>query len=97
MGRLCRSRPAQPARQDRRQQQSHDVGVSIIGVIAGLAVSLCGSPTASPVTAALCASEPLPPWLPAPLPAAQATPVAVDAARQADLDRGHAKLDEPMR
>ena len=31
------------------------------GLIAGPAVSLSGSPTVSPVTAALCASEPLPP------------------------------------
>jgi len=33
----------------------------IIGLMAGPAVSLYGSPTVSPVTAALCASEPLPP------------------------------------
>ena len=31
------------------------------GFTAGPAVSLYGSPTVSPVTAALCASEPLPP------------------------------------
>merc|ERR1711985_203447 len=30
----------------------------------GPAVSFEGSPTVSPVTAALCASEPLPPWMP---------------------------------
>ena len=34
------------------------------GLIAGPAVSLYGSPTVSPVTAALWVSEPLPPWLP---------------------------------
>jgi hypothetical protein len=34
------------------------------GLIAGPAVSLYGSPTVSPVTAALWASEPLPPWWP---------------------------------
>jgi hypothetical protein len=38
--------------------------ILIIGFTAGPAVSLYGSPTVSPVTAALCASEPLPPWLP---------------------------------
>src|SRR3546814_19892062 len=37
--------------------------ILIRGLIAGPAVSLQGSPTVSPVTAALCASEPLPPWL----------------------------------
>ena len=36
----------------------------IIGLIAGPAVSLYGSPTVSPVTAALWASDPLPPWAP---------------------------------
>src|SRR3989344_5136234 len=36
----------------------------IIGLMAGPAVSLYGSPTVSPVTAALWASEPLPPNLP---------------------------------
>src|SRR3989338_6399964 len=36
----------------------------IIGLIAGPAVSLYGSPTVSPVTAALWVSEPLPPNLP---------------------------------
>ena len=35
--------------------------ILIIGLTAGPAVSLYGSPTVSPVTAALCASEPLPP------------------------------------
>ena len=35
--------------------------VLIIGLTAGPAVSLYGSPTVSPVTAALCASEPFPP------------------------------------
>ena len=35
--------------------------ILISGLIAGPAVSLYGSPTVSPVTAALCASEPLPP------------------------------------
>ena len=34
------------------------------GLTAGPAVSLYGSPTVSPVTAALWASEPLPPWAP---------------------------------
>ena len=36
----------------------------ISGLSAGPAVSLNGSPTVSPMTAALWASEPLPPWLP---------------------------------
>ena len=36
----------------------------IIGLIAGPAVSLNGSPTVSPVTEAACASEPLPPCAP---------------------------------
>ena len=36
----------------------------IIGLIAGPAVSLNGSPTVSPVTEAACASEPLPPNAP---------------------------------
>src|SRR5262252_6205840 len=35
--------------------------ILIIGLTAGPAVSLYGSPTVSPVTADLCASEPLPP------------------------------------
>src|SRR5262245_66112392 len=35
--------------------------ILIRGLTAGPAVSLYGSPTVSPVTAALCASEPLPP------------------------------------
>ena len=35
--------------------------ILIIGLTAGPAVSLYGSPTVSPVTAALCASDPLPP------------------------------------
>ena len=35
--------------------------ILIIGFTAGPAVSLYGSPTVSPVTAALCASLPLPP------------------------------------
>src|ERR687894_110590 len=34
------------------------------GLSAGPAVSLNGSPTVSPITAAMWASEPLPPWLP---------------------------------
>src|SRR6185312_17272759 len=38
--------------------------ILISGFTAGPAVSLYGSPTLSPVTAALCASEPLPPKLP---------------------------------
>src|SRR3569623_115752 len=38
--------------------------ILINGLIAGPAVSLYGSPTVSPVTAALCASDPLPPKLP---------------------------------
>src|SRR3546814_5309654 len=37
--------------------------ILIIGLTAGPAVSLYGSPTVSPVTAALWASLPLPPWL----------------------------------
>src|SRR5881296_981469 len=36
----------------------------IIGLIAGPAVSLYGSPTVSPVTDAACANEPLPPRFP---------------------------------
>src|SRR5207247_3813994 len=36
----------------------------IIGLMAGPAVSLLGSPTVSPVTEALCASEPFPPSWP---------------------------------
>ena len=36
----------------------------ISGLSAGPAVSLNGSPTVSPMTAALWASQPLPPWLP---------------------------------
>jgi hypothetical protein len=42
-------------------QQSHNIDDLIKGLMAGPAVSLYGSPTVSPVTAALCASEPLPP------------------------------------
>src|SRR5919112_1852189 len=38
--------------------------ILIIGLTAGPAVSLYGSPTVSPVTAALWASDPLPPWGP---------------------------------
>src|SRR5262245_46903475 len=38
--------------------------ILIIGLIAGPAVSLYGSPTVSPVTAAAWASEPLPPKAP---------------------------------
>src|SRR6266496_2419171 len=38
--------------------------ILINGFTAGPAVSLYGSPTVSPVTAALCASEPFPPWCP---------------------------------
>src|ERR1700741_2988627 len=38
--------------------------ILIIGLIAGPAVSLYGSPTVSPVTAAAWASEPLPPYKP---------------------------------
>src|SRR3546814_16958618 len=38
--------------------------ILISGFTAGPAVYLYGSPTVSPVTAALCASEPLPPWWP---------------------------------
>src|SRR5207253_3950784 len=38
--------------------------ILIIGLTAGPAVSLYGSPTVSPVTAALWGSEPLPPWWP---------------------------------
>ncbi len=36
--------------------------ILISGFTAGPAVSLYGSPTVSPVTEALWASEPLPPW-----------------------------------
>src|SRR5476649_707912 len=38
--------------------------ILISGLTAGPAVSLYGSPTVSPVTAALCASDPLPPKCP---------------------------------
>src|SRR5205823_8226864 len=38
--------------------------ILISGLTAGPAVFLYGSPTVSPVTAALCASDPLPPKLP---------------------------------
>ena len=38
--------------------------ILIIGLIAGPAVSLYGSPTVSPVIEAAWASEPLPPWAP---------------------------------
>ena len=38
--------------------------ILIIGFTAGPAVSLYGSPTVSPVTADLCASEPFPPKFP---------------------------------
>src|SRR6478672_12030305 len=38
--------------------------ILIIGLIAGPAVSLYGSPTVSPVIEAACASEPLPPYAP---------------------------------
>src|SRR5439155_795508 len=38
--------------------------ILISGLMAGPAVSLQGSPTVSPVTAALCASDPLPPKCP---------------------------------
>src|SRR5215471_1393489 len=40
------------------------LAILIIGLIAGPAVSLYGSPTVSPVTAAAWASEPLPPYAP---------------------------------
>src|SRR6187455_398391 len=40
------------------------LAILIIGLIAGPAVSLYGSPTVSPVTAAAWASEPLPPKAP---------------------------------
>src|SRR6478735_3668944 len=40
--------------------------ILIIGLIAGPAVSLYGSPTVSPVTEAAWASEPLPPQAPPP-------------------------------
>ena len=49
----------------------------ISGLIAGPAVSLNGSPTVSPMTTALCTSEPLPPRLPSSmyfLPLSQAPP-----------------------
>ena len=54
--------------------------------IAGPEVSLNGSPTVSPTTAALCGSEPLPPWWPASmyfLALSQAPPaLAMKMARQ---------------
>src|SRR5262249_35078036 len=54
--------------------------ILIIGFTAGPAVSLYGSPTVSPVTAALCASDPLPPKWPSSmyfLALSQAPPPAV--------------------
>src|SRR5262249_54250815 len=56
--------------------------ILIIGLIAGPAVSLYGSPTVSPVTAAAWASEPLPPYRPSSisfLPLSQAPPPDVIA------------------
>src|SRR5579862_9135904 len=56
--------------------------ILIIGLIAGPAVSLYGSPTVSPVTAAAWASEPLPPYSPSSISffaLSQAPPPAVIA------------------
>src|SRR5713101_5354645 len=56
--------------------------ILIIGLIAGPAVSLYGSPTVSPVIDALCASEPLPPYAPSAIDffaLSQAPPPAVIA------------------
>src|SRR5258706_11160802 len=63
----ARSAARGAARQDRNGMISSATTFTSlsIGLIAGPAVSLYGSPTVSPVTAALWASEPLPPKLPA--------------------------------
>src|SRR6478672_11623494 len=56
--------------------------ILIIGLFAGPAVSLYGSPTVSPVTAAAWASEPLPPYSPSSISffaLSQAPPPAVIA------------------
>src|ERR1700722_19892527 len=47
-------------------KKSEIIDINLIKIFnAGPEVSLKGSPTVSPITAALCASEPLPPKLPA--------------------------------
>ena len=56
----ARSQCSQPARIASSSSATMLV-ILIIGFTAGPAVSLYGSPTVSPVTAALWASEPLPP------------------------------------
>ena len=48
-------------RQHEERDQVHHLDERVEG---GTAVSLNGSPTVSPMTAALCASQPLPPWWP---------------------------------
>jgi hypothetical protein len=70
--------------------------ILISGLIAGPAVSLYGSPTVSPVTAALCASEPLPPKLPSSmyfLALSQAPPPACH--RDRDEQAGDDRAQQP--
>src|SRR5207249_1228210 len=65
-----RDRPSQKRRYRRHQTIKGTISsatmlmILMSGLTAGPAVSLWGSPTVSPVTAALCASEPLPPSWP---------------------------------
>ena len=69
--------------------------ILIMGLIAGPAVSLYGSPTVSPVTPAACASEPLPPYRPSSivfLALSQAPPP--DGHRDRQEDAGHDGADE---
>src|ERR1051325_7673725 len=56
--------PDQPAASAASSSSATMLVILIIGFTAGPVVSLYGSPTVSPVTAALCASDPLPPKLP---------------------------------
>src|SRR3954468_10671806 len=55
---------AQPCASTASSSRATMLLILIIGLTAGPAVSLYGSPTVSPVTAALWASEPLPPKWP---------------------------------
>src|SRR3546814_14337606 len=55
---------AAPCASAARSRTATILVILIIGFTAGPAVSLYGSPTISPVTAALLASLPLPHWLP---------------------------------
>src|ERR1044071_978920 len=81
--------------------------ILIIGLIAGPAVSLYGSPTVSPVTAAAWASEPLPPSAPSSISFFALSPAPPPARRHRDRqeeprhDRAdqqaaeHARVDQP--